>query len=68
MLIWLKHPDHGVKDCYSESEAAMCEANGWIRFDPAAKADDKKMPEADIPVAAPVVERKKPGPKPKNRE
>ena len=65
MLIWLKHAEHGVKDCYSESEARMCEANGWERFDPAAQVEPKQAevaPEADLePQAEPVVAPKKRG-------
>ena len=32
-VIYLKHPDHGVKVACLELEAEADEENGWIRFD-----------------------------------
>ena len=34
MVIYLKHPDHGVKVANLDIEAEYDEALGWVRFDP----------------------------------
>lgn len=69
MIIWLKHPQHGMKDCYSENEAIECEKNGWARFDRDANKPKEVVvdaPDADTVVEKPAqTDRKKPGPKPK---
>jgi hypothetical protein len=33
-VIYLKHPEHGVKVACLDLEAEADEENGWIRFDP----------------------------------
>jgi hypothetical protein len=34
MLIYLKHPLHGVKIATLEAEAIADEKNGWVRYNP----------------------------------
>jgi hypothetical protein len=34
MLIYLKHPLHGVKIATLEAEAIEDEKNGWVRYNP----------------------------------
>ena len=34
MVIYLKHPDHGVKVANLDIEAEYDETLGWVRFDP----------------------------------
>ncbi len=34
MVIYLSHPQHGMKVAISEAEALADEQNGWGRFDP----------------------------------
>ncbi len=62
-VIYLEHPRHGQKVAMSDSEAAFDMANGWKKFDPIARRDEAEKAKQEA--AAPVVERKKPGPKPK---
>lgn len=52
MEIWLKHPSHGVKCAYLESEALNDEKNGWSRFD-FNKEEVVMLPE---PVEKPVLD------------
>lgn len=33
-MIYLSHPNHGVKVAYLEAEAVADEKAGWVRFDP----------------------------------
>jgi hypothetical protein len=33
MVIYLRHPVHGVKVACMEAEAAYDEKNGWVRYD-----------------------------------
>jgi hypothetical protein len=35
MVIYLRHPVHGIKVATMELEAQADEKNGWTRFDPA---------------------------------
>ena len=57
MEIWLKHPTHGVKCAYVESEAVADEKNGWARFDPSAKADQivEKQDGGQVEVDTPII-------------
>jgi hypothetical protein len=32
MVIYLKHPTHGVKVAIAEAEAEADEKNGWVRY------------------------------------
>lgn len=33
-VIYLKHPDHGVKIATMDMEAEYDESNGWVRYNP----------------------------------
>lgn len=33
MLVYMKHPQHGVHLAYTDDEIKACEANGWVRRD-----------------------------------
>lgn len=44
-LIWMEHPDHGMKDVYVEEEARENEKNGWKRVDRNAQEEQKKQEE-----------------------
>ena len=35
-MIYLKHPQHGIKQTPVEAEAKDDEQHGWVRYDPAA--------------------------------
>ena len=42
MLIYLKHPRHGVKIATLDLEAEQDEQNGWVRFDPSQNDEEPK--------------------------
>jgi hypothetical protein len=44
MLIYLKHPRHGVKIANMELEAEQDEQNGWVRYNPDTPSDNKAAP------------------------
>jgi hypothetical protein len=46
-IIYLKHPEHGIKIAMMEMEAEFDEQNGWVRY-----TDD--TPSEEELVAAPV--------------
>lgn len=48
MIIWLRHPSHGIKDCYAEAQAIADEKNGWIRFDPKNDLDKLRYGDSHI--------------------
>ena len=52
MIIYLKHPTHGVKVATMEAEAEYDEQNGWIRY----TLDTQPEPVAEVEevIAAPV--------------
>ena len=46
MMIYLKHPIHGVKIASLEAEAKFDESKGWTRFDPSAPVSPSPDPAA----------------------
>lgn len=64
MVIYLRHPVHGVKVAIAEFEAEHDKENGWEVFDPTAKPVEVNSVPADLPsflAPAPVVEPEKKG-------
>jgi len=66
MMIYLKHPVHGVKIASLEAEAKADEKNGWVRFDPDA-TDPAPLAQAEAltpspdPASATLTLKRKPG-------
>jgi hypothetical protein len=56
-MIYLTHPDHGGKICYTDAEAALDEKNGWKRT---IEGEDRPIPAV---VEAEAVKRKPGRPK-----
>jgi hypothetical protein len=44
MLIYLKHPRHGVKIANMELEAEQDEQNGWVRYNPDTLSVEQAVP------------------------
>lgn len=64
MLVYLRHPDHGVHIVYNDIELAECKSNGWVE-QKAECDDDPPCPQpvaASAPVAIEAPQRKKRGP------
>jgi len=47
MMIYLKHPIHGVKIASLEMEAEHDEEHGWVRYNP----DEEPVPVIETPFA-----------------
>ena len=48
MEIYLKHPLHGAKVAYMDSEAEYDETNGWKRYIPSVEGEEEED-DIDVP-------------------
>jgi hypothetical protein len=62
MPYWMTNPEHGVMPVYDTGEVERVKAHGWTLLN---EGDSPLRKPVEAAPAAPVVERRKPGPKPK---
>lgn len=49
MIIWLKHPAHGIKCAYARNEAEEDKRNGWVEVPaPSAEPAEAEEPKRDV--------------------